>query len=162
MEKKENIIAFEREYSKFEKAEIITYLSRLLCNYQVHAHKLRYFQWNIVGQDAYEWSLRYKGFHEKALSHMNRIAVRLGLFNYFINESWNTILKTSEIKEVSDRLTGFEMVKSLVNDLYILLSIQGDCINIASELGDYGTEIMIKQLMAELEQEYHELGRWLK
>ena len=162
MEQAETINPFEREYSKFEKAEIITYLSKLLNNYQVYAHKLRYFSWNIVGQDHIEWSDRFKVCHTEALKHMNRIAVRLGLFNYFISDSWDTILKTSEVKESKSNLTGFEIVKSLVEDLFTLLSIQEDCVKKASDLGDNGTEIMIKQLMCELEHDYHVFGRWLK
>lgn len=162
MEKAETMNIFDRDYSKFEKAEIITHLSKLLNSYQVNVHKLRYFSWNVVGQDHFVLKKRFLTCHEKVSGHMARIAVRLGLFNYSITDDWKTILKTSDVKENKGNETGFEMVKFIVEDLLILLSLQADCAKKASELGDYGTEFMTKQLITELEEEYHEFICWLK
>ncbi|HKK42665.1 MAG TPA: ferritin-like domain-containing protein [Bacteroidales bacterium] len=145
-----------------EKAEIITHLSKMLNSYQVYVHKSRYFSWNVIGQDHFELKQRFLTCHEKGSDHMNRIAARLGLFNYSVTDNWQTILKTSEIQETTGKLTGFEMVKSIVGDLLILLSIQTDCVKKANELDDYGTEFLIRHLISELEKEYLDFICWLK
>jgi DNA-binding ferritin-like protein len=54
------------------------------------------------------------------------------------------------------------MVKVLVEQLLALLAIQSDCVNKASELGDYGTEVMTKGQIADLEHQYQEFISWLK
>jgi len=162
MENEDKTNIFENEYSKFEKAEIITHLSKLLNNYLVHVHKLKYYSWNVIGRDHFELRKRFLDCRNHALRQMDRIAIRLGLFNFEISDSWDTILKTSEIKEGPGSLTGFEMVKTLVGDLLILLSILEECVKKANEIGDYGTEIMTRELMYELEQEYHGFFNWLK
>lgn len=162
MEKKENTNIFDLEYSKMGKAEIITYLSKLLNSYQVHIHNLRYFSWNVIGQDHFELSQRFKACQVSAEQHMDQIAVRISLLKNGITDNWETILISSEIKEAASKLTGFEMVKVLVEQLLILLSIQSDCVSKANELGDYGTELMNKRLIEELEQQYESFISWLK
>jgi starvation-inducible DNA-binding protein len=158
----ENTSIFDLEYSKMEKAEIITFLSKLLNSYQVHLHNLRYFSWNVIGQDNFELSQRFRTCQWSAQEHMDQIAVRISLLKDGITDNWNTILKTSEIKEAKSNLTGFEMVKVLVGQLLTLLSIQSDCVSKANELGDYGTELMTKRLIEELEQQYQAFISWLK
>ena len=158
----ENTNIFDLEYSKMEKAEIITYLSKLLNSYQVHVHNLRYFSWNVIGQDHFELNQRFRACLLSAQQHMDQIAVRVSLLKNEITDNWGTILKTSEIKEVSSSLTGFEMVKVLVEQLLTLLAIQSDCVSKANELGDYGTELMTKSLIGDMEQQYQEFISWLK
>ncbi|MFO7670161.1 MAG: hypothetical protein R6W31_10920 [Bacteroidales bacterium] len=150
------------EYSKMDKAEIISYLSKLLNSYQVHVHNLRYFSWNVIGQDHFELSQRFTGSLRSAQKHMDQIAIRISLLKDGISDNWNTILATSEIKEAASNLTGFVMVKVLVEQLLILLSIQSDCVRKANDLGDYGTELMTKRLISELEQQYEAYRSWLK
>ena len=162
MEKKENTNIFDLEYSKMEKAEIITYLSKLLNSYQVHLHNLRYFSWNVIGQDHFLLSQRFKASQVSAEQHMDQIAIRIRLLKSGINDNWKTILITSEIAETPPSLTGFEMVKVLVEQLLTLLNILSDCVSKANELGDYGTEHMSKSLIEELEKQYESFISWLK
>lgn len=162
MGKKENTNIFDLEYSKMEKAEIITYLSKLLNSYQVHLHNLRYFSWNVIGQDHFLLSQRFKASQVSAEKHMDQIALRIRLLKNGISDSWKTILSTSEITEVTSNLTGFEMVKVIVEQLVMLLTIQSDCVSKANELGDYGTELLNKRLIEELEQQYESFISWLK
>ena len=50
MDKKTNLQYLDLEFSKLEKAEMITYLNRLLTSYQIYVHKTRTFHWNVIGQ----------------------------------------------------------------------------------------------------------------
>lgn len=162
MEKTANKNVFDLEYSKMEKAEMITYLNRLFSSYQVYLHKTRAFKWNVIGHDHFDLSQKFNSFVTRSLMHLDEIAERIRLFNQSTIYSFKEILETSEINETATNLTGFEMVKTIASDLMILLNIQNDSIEKAKDLGDYGTEVMLKNHMKELEQDYLLLISWLK
>jgi starvation-inducible DNA-binding protein len=150
------------EYSKMEQAEMITLLNRLLSSYQVYFQKTMAFHWNVIGQDHFDLRQGFKSMFSKALGHMGEIADRIRLFNQKTIEGWTEIMETSEIKEAKAGLTGFEMVKSSVSDIRALLDLQTASIEKATDLGDFGTEILLKNHMRELEQDYLMLASWLK
>jgi len=162
MDKPSNVNIFDLEYSKLEKAEMITHLNKLLSTYQVFYHKTRNFYWNIVGQDNYDLRKSFRDLNKKSLRHMNRLSQRIRLFNHPTTEKWNDILLGSEITEAGTGLSGFEMVKLIITDILTLLSLQSGCIRKASELGDYGTELIIKRMTCTLEEDYLLLVSWLK
>jgi starvation-inducible DNA-binding protein len=162
MENKTNTMFFDLEFSKLEKAEIITHLNKLLSSYQIYLHKTRTFYWNVIGQDHFDLRHTFKTLFRRALIHMDEIAGRIRLFNQKTISGWEEILETSEIKESAAELTGFQMVKTIVSDLRILMSVQTDSIEKANELGDYGAESMLKNHMRELEKDYLLLASWLK
>jgi starvation-inducible DNA-binding protein len=162
VEKKYNMNIFDLEYSKLEKAEMITYLNKLLTSYQIYVHKTRTFYWNVIGQDHFDLRQGFKIIFRRALVHMDEIAERIRLFNQKTIVGWKDIKENSEIKEASAELTGFEMVKATVSDIRTLLKIQTESIEKATELGDFGTESLLKDHMKELEQDYLLLASWLK
>ena len=162
MDKKTNLQYLDLEFSKLEKAEMITYLNRILTSYQIYVHKTRTFHWNVIGQDHFDLRQAFKNLYRKALVHMDEIAERIRLFNQKTIEGWKEIMDTSEIDESPANITGFEMVKVIVSDLKILLNLFTDSIEKAEELSDYGTEILLKNHIRELEQDYLLLASWLK
>lgn len=162
MEKEVKVNIFDLEYSKLEKAEMVTHLNKLLSSYQVFYHKTRNFYWNIVGQDNYDLRKSFRVLSKKSLQHMDRISGRIRLFNHQTTEKWKDILLVSEITESGSGLTGFEMVKVVIADILILLSIQSACIEKAAQLGDHGTELIVKRMTCVLEDEYLLLVSWLK
>lgn len=162
MDKKTNLQYLDLEFSKLEKAEMITYLNRILTSYQIYVHKTRTFHWNVIGQDHFDLRQAFKNLYRRALVHMDEIAERIRLFNQKTIEGWKEIMETSEIDESPASITGFEMVKVIVSDLRILLNLFTDSIEKAEELSDYGTEILLKNHMRELEQDYLLLASWLK
>jgi len=162
MDNKTNLHYLDLEFSKLEKAEMITYLNRLLSSYQIYVHKTRTFHWNVIGQDHFDLRQGFKKLYRRALVHMDDIAERIRLFNQKTIEGWSEIVETSEIREAPADLTGFQMVKAIVSDLRILLNLSTDSIEKAEELLDYGTEILLKKHMRELEQDYLLLTSWLK
>ena len=149
-------------FSKIEIAEILTHLNRLLASYQVHFNTLRGFHWAIEGQDYFDLSRAFKELYEKALLDTNEIAKRIRLFDQKPVHLMQGYLKLSAIEENGLELTGFEMIKLSLKNINELLSLQRDCINKASEIGDYGTEQMVKNFTYELEKDQLRLTSWLK
>lgn len=162
MEKKERTNPFELEYTKMDKAEILAYLNKLLASYHIYLHKVKNFHWNVAGRDTFDLRNKFKESIDKSFRHMDEISERIRTFNQAPIGMLYEIIKTSEIKEEDLNLTGYEMVKCVLNDILILLSLQSNSIKKAQELDDYGTESMLKSLTNEIEQDYVAFASWLK
>lgn len=162
MEKKEQINYFELEYTKMDKAEMLTYLNRLLSSYHIFHHKVKNFQWNVVGRDSINLQELFETSIDSSHRHMDELSERIRTFNQVPIGKLYDIIKTSEIKEDDQGLSGFEMVKSVLSDILILLKLQSEGIEKAQELGDYGTESLMKNLTMELERDYTVFVSWLK
>ena len=153
---------YELEYTKLEIAEILTNLNKLMANYQIFSHKLRNFYWNVVGQDYFDLRQHLNMLYERVNRHLDEIAERIRIFNQAPPGLLQDIIELSTIKENGDSLAGFEMAKETLQDIKILLSLQQECIEKAVEVGDYGTEQMVKIFIYELEKDHRVLLSWLK
>jgi starvation-inducible DNA-binding protein len=162
MEKKEQINFFELEYTKMDKAEILTYLNKLLSSYHIFHHKVKNFCWNVAGRDSINLRELFKTSMDNSYRHMDELSERIRTFNQVPVGRLYEIIKTSEIKEDDPGLTGFEMVKSVLGDILILLKLQLEIIEKAQEIGDYGTESLVKNLTKDLERDYTVFVSWLK
>lgn len=162
MKRKEESGFPELESRLAEKAGITTHLNKILAAYYLYTHKMRNFYWTVEGQDCFDLRGNFRKLHTSGFRHMDEIAERIRLFNQVPVRMLNNLLKVSEIKEDRDQLTSFEMVKSAVRDITILISLQSDCSEKARELGDHGTEAMMKMLIKELEMDYILFRSWLK
>lgn len=115
-------------YSNLDKAEIVTSLNKLLADYQIYFHKLRCFQWNIIGQDFFDLHPIFQELCKKTYKHIDDIAERIRFFDKMPLTKWSNYIKISEVKENTADLTGFEMVNEICTDMLKLLSIKEDCI----------------------------------
>ncbi|MEA3478624.1 MAG: DNA starvation/stationary phase protection protein [Bacteroidota bacterium] len=162
MEKKEQINFFELEYTKMDKAEILTHLNKLLSSYHIFHHKVKNFHWNVVGRDSINLRELFKTSMGNSYRHMDELSERIRTFNQVPVGKLYEIIKTSEIKEDDPGLSGFEMVKSVLSDILILLKLQSESIDKAQEVGDYGTDSLLKNLTKDLERDYTVFVSWLK
>jgi starvation-inducible DNA-binding protein len=162
MEKKEQINFFELEYTKMDKAEILTHLNKLLSSYHIFHHKAKNFHWNVAGRDSIFLRELFKTSIDNSCRNMDELSERIRTFNQVPVGKLYEIIKTSEIKEDDPGLSGFEMVKSVLSDILILLKLQSESIEKAQELGDYGTESLLKNLIKDLERDYTVFVSWLK
>jgi DNA-binding ferritin-like protein len=162
MKRKEESDFQDLEARLLEKAEITTHLNKVLAAYHLYTHKMRNFYWTVEGQDSFDLRGNFKKLYTHGFSHMDEIADRISFFNHIPVRMLNDLVRISEIKENRDQLTSFEMVKSAVRDITILISLLSACIEKARELGDHGTEAMMKMLIKELEMDYILFKSWLK
>ena len=153
---------FELEYNKLNQAEVIKSLNALLASYQIYLHKLKIFHWNVVGQDYFNLRLKFRDLFSKALRNSDEVAERIRIFNQTPVCILNDVVKLSKIQENDLNLAGFEMVKEILKDILILLSLKKECLKMAIDLGDFGTEAMIKQLIYDVEKDHRSLLSWLK
>ncbi len=141
-------------YSKEETKEIVDALNQLLANYHVHYQKLRNYHWNVTGADFFDIHEKFEAQYEEAKLNIDEIAERIRVFGYRPLSTLTEYLEVADIKETpTDKdMTGMEMVKEILNDFEILLSYMVDAADAAIDVGDVGTEEMIKDFVKSLEK----------
>ena len=141
-------------FSKLETAEIVKYLDLLLANYHIHYQKLRNYHWNVKGPDFFDIHEKFEAGYNEAKVNIDDIAERIRVFGQTPMSTLQEYLDTAEIKETSPDLTSQQMVEEILNDYEILLSFMADAIDAAIDVGDVGTEDMIKGFMKNIEKSH--------
>lgn len=139
-------------FSKLETAEIVQNLNLLLANYHVHYQKLRNYHWNVKGPDFFDIHEQFEVAYNEAIKNIDDIAERIRVFGQTPMSTLKEYLETSEIKETAPNLTSNEMVKEILNDFEILLSFMAEVVDAAIDIGDVGTEDMVKEFMKGIEK----------
>lgn len=149
-------------FSHIETAEMVTAMNLLLANYHVHYQKLRKFHWNVEGPDFFELHEYFEEEYNAVKLNIDAIAERIRVFD---KKPWATLkmyLKKSEIKEVEDELTSYEMAREILNDFEILLSFMMDVSDAAREVGDVSTIDLMTQFIQRMEKRHWMLTAWTK
>ncbi|MGK7390666.1 MAG: Dps family protein [Candidatus Cyclobacteriaceae bacterium M2_1C_046] len=139
-------------FSKLETAEIVQKMNLLLANYHVHYQKLRNYHWNVKGPDFFDIHEQFEIAYDEAKVNIDDIAERIRVFGQTPMSTLKEYLETSEIKETNTTLTSNEMVKEILNDFEVLLSFMSEVVDAAIEIGDVGTEDLMKDFMKRIEK----------
>lgn len=149
-------------YSHMDTAEIVLRLNKLLASYTVFGQKLRNFHWNVTGPDFFDLHEKFGSMYEVSFKNIDEVAEKIKLFGKSPFSTFKDILHHSEISEPDDEnLTSLEMVREILDDIRYVLNLMEECINTSQELGDYGTESMVKGYIKKLEKEHWMLSAWL-
>ncbi|MEJ2005887.1 MAG: DNA starvation/stationary phase protection protein [Cyclobacteriaceae bacterium] len=152
---KKRIWAYKKlGYSKAETKEVVEALNALLANYHVHYQKLRNYHWNVKGADYFDIHEQFEQQYDQAKLNIDEIAERIRVFGYRPISTLKEYLEVSDIKETptDKKMTGMEMVNEILNDFEILLSYMVDAADAAIDVGDIGTEEMIKDFVKDMEK----------
>lgn len=131
-------------YTKLETAGIVDALNSLIANYSVHYQKLRNFHWNVKGADFFDVHEKFEEQYNDAKVAIDDIAERIRVFGQTPFSTMREYLDNSDIKESDTALTALEMVREIIKDYEILLESMFKVIEISIDVGDSGTEDMIK------------------
>ncbi len=161
METKEIKTFAKLGYSQLDTAEIMKNLNKLLANYNVYQQKLKNFHWNVKGDDFFELYNKFEELFRRANDEIDEIAGRVKLFGQRPVCTLEEYLEYSTLEEVHDNYTSMEMVRELLKDMRIVLSDMEECIHAANEIGDNGTEDLMKSLIRKMENDHWMFTAWL-
>ena len=139
-------------YTKLQATEIVETMNRLLANYNVHYQKLRNFHWNVKGEDFFDIHEQFEIQYEDSKVAIDDIAERIRVFGQTPLSTMKDYLEASEIKESGTDLTSYEMVREILKDYKILLEHMFNVIEKSIDIGDSGTEDMIKSFVKKTEK----------
>jgi starvation-inducible DNA-binding protein len=149
-------------FTTMETAEIVIVLKKLMANYQVYYHKMRNFHWNVEGSEFFELHDEFEKEYNEAKKNIDLIAERIRVFGIMPSMTMKEVIKISEIRERTDNLPAFEMIKETLKDYEILHELMLDAINAALETGDIGTENLIADFILDIEKRHWMFSSWVK
>ena len=163
LEKKEDNRVFAKlGFSKLETANVVKHMNLLLCNYHVHYQKLRNFHWNVVGADFFDVHEKFEDQYNEVKLNIDEIAERIRVFDQKPISTMREYLEKSQIEEVEEDMTAFQMVREILNDFETLLSYMVDTVDAAYEIGDVGTVDMINGFIKKMEKTHWMLTSFIK
>jgi starvation-inducible DNA-binding protein len=141
-------------WSTEETESITKVLNELLANYSVHYQKLRNFHWNVKGSDFFDLHERFEQQYNEARENIDEIAERIRVFGKTPLSTMADYLATAEIKEAGSDLPSDLMVREVLNDFLIMLEYLFAVVDVAMDLGDSGTEEMVKGFIHKIEKHH--------
>jgi starvation-inducible DNA-binding protein len=149
-------------FSKPEADDLVQKLNGLLSDYHLHYQKLRKFHWDVVGPDFFDLHSNFEKEYKVAYESIDMIAERIRIFDKKPVGNFSQYIALAVIKEVERELSPAAMVKELLKDYELLLSNLTTTIELAKEIGDFGTEDMLMTFMREMEKKHWMYNAWLK
>jgi starvation-inducible DNA-binding protein len=145
-----------------KETEKITFcLNKLLADYSVHYQKLRNFHWNVKGPDFFDLHEQFERQYNEARENIDEIAERIRVFGKTPLSTMREYLETANIKETITDLASEIMVRELLSDYTLLLESMFEVIDSSTEIGDSGTEEMIKVFVHNVEKHHWMMSAFL-
>jgi starvation-inducible DNA-binding protein len=145
-----------------EETEKITFcLNKLLADYSVHYQKLRNFHWNVKGPDFFDLHEQFEMQYNEARENIDEIAERIRVFGKTPLSTMREYLETAKIKETTTELASEIMVRELLSDYTLLLDSMFEAIDSSTDIGDSGTEEMIKVFVHNIEKHHWMMSAFL-
>ena len=162
-ENKESLRVYAKlGFSHLETAEVVSLLNKLLAAYHVHYQKLRNFHWNVVGPDFFDVHEKFEEQYNEVKLNIDDVAERIRIFDKRPISTLSEYLEISEIKEVKEEITSTQMVREILADFEILLSLMIDVVEAANSVGDLGTQDLINGFIKKMEKTHWMFTAFLK
>jgi starvation-inducible DNA-binding protein len=144
----------ELGYTKSDVTALDKAMNDLLANYQVHYQKLRNFHWNVRGEDFFDLHEQFEMQYQFTQKAIDDIAERLRVFGIKPLSTLQAYLDRATIQEAGTEVSSDLMVKEILEDFRLLLEHMFNTVEIAMDIGDLGTEDMIKSFIKQTEQKH--------
>lgn len=136
-----------------KKADIlIDRLNHLLSEYSVFYMNTRGFHWNIQGDQFFELHEKFEELYDSLAEKVDEIAERILTLGGRPVHTYSAYIKMATIKELTDVDSAKETVKHILDALHLLIVMQRDILNEASEAHDEGTADLMSDYVKEQEK----------
>lgn len=136
-------------------------LNGLLANFQTYYQNLRGIHWNIKGKRFFDLHVKFEELYTDANLKVDEIAERvltLGATPLHTFEDYSKNAKVPVGKNISQDENA---VKLIVDSLSVLLKIEREILEKASEANDEGTNSMMSDFITEQEKTVWMMKAWL-
>ncbi len=145
---KTNYIGIETDKAK----KLSEKLNLLLANYQLFYINCRGFHWNITGEKFFELHLKFEELYNDALIKVDEIAERVLTLGSTPMHTFSAYVKNSSIQEAGQISEGKKAVKSVLESLSILISLEREILELAAKANDEGTNALMSDYIREQEK----------
>lgn len=155
--KSNKVLGFE----KTEMEAMVESLNLLLANLHVHYQKLRNYHWNVTGGEFFEIHELTEVEYNQVLTEIDDVAERIRVFGAYPMSTLKEYLSKSEIKETKVKHNAKEIVKEILDDFGVLISLMIDTIELTQDMGDVSTNEMLTGFMKRREKMHWMLNAFI-
>ena len=145
---KNNIIGID----EVQVVELSEKLNDLLANFQVYYQNLRGFHWNVKGKDFFELHTKFEELYNLAAISIDEIAERILSLDHIPLHTFSNYVNVSEIEEAIAVTNGKECVKTVYENLGVLVKKERSILKLADTAMDSGTADLMTQYIAAQEK----------
>lgn len=142
---------------------VVDHLNDLLANYHIHYQKLRGCHWNVRGNHFFTLHAKFEELYTNALTTIDEMAERILTLGKSPYSTFADYVKQATLKEVDTiGMKDMDMVKTIIDDLETLISMQRDLLEVTADADDEGTNDMINAFMQFNEKQHWMLRAFIK
>lgn len=150
------------EMPSIASVEIVDSLDELLSSFSIQFHNYLKHHWLVEGPLHRDLHQFFDDAYNSTLQQLDAIAERITVLGGTPSSSPRTYAAKSFIEIEGDQEMPLrKMVENDLRNEQTLISRLRESIRLASKLGDYGTETLLKQTLAKREDQAHELDHYL-
>ena len=136
---------------------VVENLHDLLANYHIYYQNLRGCHWNIKGPHFFTLHEKFEELYTAAITTIDELAERILTLGKDPESRYTVFEKQSEIKEIETiGMKDTDMVKAIIENLSILISLERDLLTLTSEANDEGSNDMVNAFM-----QFNEKQNWM-
>lgn len=128
-------------------------LNELLANYSVFYQNTRGAHWNIKGDQFFTLHPKFEELYNNLILKIDAIAERILTLGAQPHHNFSEYLKLSTIKENNDVFDGTACINNILESFSVVITLQRQILEIASEAGDEGTNSQMSDYITEQEKE---------
>jgi starvation-inducible DNA-binding protein len=136
-------------------------LNLLLADASVFQQRLRNFHWNVSGDDFYELHEKFELLYTQWFEHIDAVAERIKMLRLRPISTLTEQLELSSLKESTETPNAKDMVKQVVEDMYVIHERILAAIEEAEGNRDRGTVNLLDSFLDLLEKDRWMLEAWL-
>ncbi len=119
---------------------------------QLFYTNLRGFHWNVKGVEFYGLHAKLEEFYDDTAEKVDEVAERILMLGGVPAHNYTEYLKTSSIKETGVVSNAKEIGKNLLDSMKVLISLEREVLETASEGNDEGTVALMSDFISAQEK----------
>ncbi len=127
-------------------------LQKLLATFQVYYTNLRGYHWNVKGAEFFNAHAKFEEFYNDTAEKVDEVAERILMLSGTPVHNFSEYLKASVIKETGVVTNSKEIVKEILNSLKVLIAMEREVLENASETNDEATVALMSDYLSEQEK----------
>lgn len=128
-------------------------LQILLANYSIFYQNTRGAHWNIKGDQFFILHTKFEELYNNLVLKIDEIAERILTLGASPVHNYSEYLKLANIKESSNVSEAKHCIENILESFKILINLQREILEMASEAGDEGTNSLMGDYITEQEKE---------
>lgn len=136
---------------------VVENLHDLLANYHIYYQNLRGCHWNIKGPHFFTLHAKFEELYNAAITTIDELAERILTLGKDPESRYSVFSKQADIDEAETvGMKDTDMVKTITENLSILIGLERDLLTITSEANDEGSNDMVNAFM-----QFNEKQNWM-